>query len=137
MKNKILFCINSTLFVSVLTSIFLPIDTIYIYAINLLLAILSLIYFLVTFFVKKEKLFLILFFLQLIFIFIWYVFITCHYSPYRIGWKVYLYLLMFPISLSNFIIANQVFDKRKYLLGCFIILQSIIFIKTLFFTHTF
>ena len=134
MKNKILVVINSTLFVTVLISIFLPIDTICIYGINLLLGILSLIFFLVTFFIKKEKQFLILFFLQLILIFTWYIFIICQDSPDRIGWKVYLYLLIAPIFLSDFIIANQVFNKRKFLLWCFIILQSCIFIKILLFT---
>ena len=62
--------------------------------------------------------------------------IGCHYSPYRIGWKFYLCILIFPISFSEFSLANQlVLNKRKVLLFCFIILQSFIFVKSLFFTQ--
>lgn len=62
MKNKILFGINSTVLVTAVISLFLPIDCTYIYGINLVLGILSLFFLFVTFFVKREKQFLILFF---------------------------------------------------------------------------
>lgn len=135
MKNKILCGINSTLCVTVVISLFLPIDCTYIYGINLVLGILSLIFFLITFFAKRERQFLILSFIQIFLILIWYVFIKYHYSPYRIGWKIYLYLLIAPIIFSDFIFANQILKKRIFLLLLIIILQFSIFIKTLFFTR--
>lgn len=135
MKNKIIFGINSTLLATVLTSLFLPIDSTYIYGINLGLGILSFIFILATFFAKRERQFIVLSFFQLLLLLFWYVLIKCRYSPYRIGWKIYLYSLMTPISVSEFILANQMMDRRKFLLWCFAILQSCVFIKTLFFIH--
>lgn len=119
MKNKVLFTISSIFLIISLASLFLPIDTLYIYAINLGMSILAFVLILVILFVKKEKRFLHLALLQLGSIFIWYALIKCHYSPYRIGWKLYLCLLIFPISLSTFFLVNQVFSKRKILLRCF------------------
>ncbi len=66
MKNKIIFGINSTLLATVLTSLFLPIDSTYIYGINLGLGILSFIFILATFFAKRERQFIVLSFFQLL-----------------------------------------------------------------------
>ncbi|AEB15460.1 hypothetical protein [Treponema succinifaciens] len=136
MKKKIFLGINTFLLVTVLISLFLPIDSLYIYAINIGLGILSLFFIFATFFIKREKQFLFLFLLQFGGLLFCLLLIGCHYSPYRIGWKFYLCILIFPISFSEFSLANQlVLNKRKVLLFCFIILQSFIFVKSLFFTQ--
>lgn len=136
MKKKIFLGINTFLLVTVLISLFLPIDSLYIYAINIGLGILSFFFIFATFFIKREKQFLFLFLLQFGGLLFCLLLIGCHYSPYRIGWKFYLCMLIFPISFSEFSLANQlVLNKRKVLLFCFIILQSFIFVKSLFFTQ--
>ena len=100
------------------------------------LGILSFFFIFATFFIKREKQFLFLFLLQFGGLLFCLLLIGCHYSPYRIGWKFYLCMLIFPISFSEFSLANQlVLNKRKVLLFCFIILQSFIFVKSLFFTQ--
>lgn len=134
MKNKILFGGNSFFLLAVLASLFLPIDGLYIYAINLGLGILSFIFILVTFFVKRERRFIFLSFFQLALLFVWYVLIACRYNPYRIGWKFYLCFLISPIAFSHFFLAKQIFPK-KYVLRCFVVLLAFIFVKNVFFTR--
>lgn len=135
MKNKILFGICTVLLVFILTSFFLPIDATYIYAINFLLGFLSFALIFVTFFVKKEIRFLILSSIQLVLLFLWYVLVIKYHSNiYGTGFKLYVYLLIIPISLSEFILANQFIKRRRFLLGCYLFLQICVFIKILLFT---
>lgn len=121
--------------VAALASLFLPIDGLYIYAINLGLGILSFIFILVASCVKREKRFVLLLFLQLVLLFVWYVLITCRYNPYRIGWKFYLCFMISPIAFSHFFLAKQIFQNTKRVLRCFVALLAFIFVKVVFFTY--
>ena len=140
MKNKILFGVNSFFLAAVLTSLFLPIDGIYMYAINWALGVLSFIFILVTFCIKREKQFLFLSLLQLATLSVVCVYIVCrryyssYYSPYRIGWKLYVCFLILPIAFSHFLLARQIFPKKRALC-CFLVLLSFIFVKVVFFTQ--
>ena len=134
MKNKILFGVNSFFLAAVLASLFMPIDGKYVYVINLGLGILSFIFILVTFFVKREKQFIFLSLFQLALLLFWYVMIDRHYSLYKIGWKLYVCLLISPIAFSHFLLAKQIFPKKRALC-CFLVLLSFIFVKNVFFTR--
>lgn len=135
MKNKILFGVNSFFLAAVLASLFMPIDGKYVYVINLGLGILSFIFILVTFFVKREKQFIFLSLFQLALLLFWYVMIGRHYSLYKIGWKLYVCLLISPIAFSHFFLAKQIFQKTKRVRYCFVVLLSFIFVKVVFFTQ--
>ncbi|MBD5427528.1 MAG: hypothetical protein HDR38_08295 [Treponema sp.] len=134
MKNKILFGVNSFFLAAVLVSLFMPIDGKYVYVINLGLGILSFIFILVTFCIKREKQFIFLSLFQLALLLFWYVMIGRHYSLYKIGWKLYVSLLISPIAFSHFFLARQIFPKKRALY-CFIVLLSFIFVKNVFFTQ--
>ena len=134
-KTKILFGVNSFFLATVLVSLFMPIDGKYVYVINLGLGVLSFIFILVTFFVKREKQFIFLSLFQLALLLFWYVMIDRHYSLYKIGWKLYVCLLISPIAFSHFFLAKQIFQKTKRVRYCFVVLQSFIFVKVVFFTQ--
>lgn len=135
MKNNILFGVNSFFLVAILASLFLPIDGKYMYVINLGLGILPFIFFLVTFFIKREKQFIFLSLFQLALLLFWYVMIGRHYSLYKIGWKLYVCLLISPVAFSHFFLAKQIFQKTKRVRYCFVVLLSFIFVKVVFFTQ--
>lgn len=129
MNNKINFCINFALLSIFITSLFLPIDGFYICTIDFCLCILIIIAFIIEYSLERDKKIMVLFSVQIIFIFIpLFVF-----SKNYICLNIKLFLLTLPITTASFINANKIFKTEKILRTILFLLLSIIFVKTLFF----
>lgn len=137
MKNKILFGINLFFMLCILASMFLPFDSMYIYALDLAIGILVFILLFIEMLIKREKLFLLPLFLQLMSFALFYIFVNdaVRYELHKIGWKINQCLMLFPIIFATFICSRQVFKQKRLLVISFIFLQLFIFTKALFFTQ--
>ncbi len=114
MKNKTLFGINAFFSAVILVNLFLPIDRAYIYAIGIVWgALISLLLLAEIFLTKNKLLFFMLFVAQIASVGIFCVMVAKHYSYYKIGWKLNLCLLNFPVMAATFMLANDVFQKKR------------------------
>lgn len=136
MKNKIFLSFNLFFLAALLISMFLPIDSIYIYVIELGICIFVFLYLFIELLLKKKKIFFLLLVLQLL-PFVFFI-ISAHvyrYSIYKIGWKINQWFMLLPISISTLIFANQIFQKKRVLKISFVFLQLFILTKSLLFTQ--